>query len=488
MHCPPVSSTADCRCRSWGCDHIPFFVALGIVLAAMPSAAANAQATDFDFAPPIVRVLVGDHFPTHIGLGDLNGDDKLDIVIPGRNADGRISYALGNGNGTFGPLLEIIVEAQTDWVQIRDFNGDRKLDLAFAIRSVRGRVGVIFGNGDGTFAPTFAEYDVGRETRCIVAEDFDGDGDIDIVACNYLSGDVRVLGNDGDGTFTPGQRVLLNEYVAGFAFPQQIIAGDVDGDRDLDLVVTAIGAGRISVLRNLGNLTFSDEVAWAPTPFAGLRPAVTNSALVDIDSDGDLDIVSPLGFGGVAPRFAVFVNNGTGSFNVNPSFPASAGGTIPWTIAAGPIDGDDDADVVVGFGVAGVMGFVSNTSTGAVPSFLQPQEQLVGDFVRHMELRDLDGDCDLDVVLVEMGDHEFRVYLNQTPGAGGCDGGVAAASGLAGPGLAPQGPWANGHGTAIKWPADLLDENNDGIIDAIDEAITTADWPPLPPSDREVQP
>ncbi|MGD2114552.1 MAG: CRTAC1 family protein [Acidobacteriota bacterium] len=124
----------------------------------------------------------------------------------------------------------------------------------------------------------------------VVLFDYDGDGDVDVffVDGGELPGYTgpeprsRLLRNDGGGRFadvTAGSGIDGPSYGAGGA------AGDVDGDGDPDLYLTAFGENRLYV--NRGDGTFVDR-----TEAAGVGdPSWSSSAtFFDPDRDGDLDL------------------------------------------------------------------------------------------------------------------------------------------------------------------------------------------------------
>ena len=108
----------------------------------------------------------GAYHTVSVAVGDVNGDGKPDLVVASdctsssNCANGSVGVLLGNGNGTFRAAVSYSsggYEAQS--VAVADVNGDRKMDLLVANAicapsdCATGSVGVLLGNGDGTFQP-----------------------------------------------------------------------------------------------------------------------------------------------------------------------------------------------------------------------------------------------------------------------------------------------------------------------------------------------
>jgi hypothetical protein len=121
----------------------------------------------------------------------------------------------------------------------------------------------------------------------LIAEDMDGDGDIDLVFAN-IEGQPRVFENDGQGFFseTIGQSFSWPERF--YTLPTQHAAADMNADGRPDLL--AVGNGLLVVFWNEGALDFSEPEALWTDP---LGPIYTSLGIGDADGDGDLDIAIP---------------------------------------------------------------------------------------------------------------------------------------------------------------------------------------------------
>ena len=126
---------------------------------------------------------------------------------------------------------------------MRDFNGDGIPDLVVA-NATSNSFSFWAGNGDGTFRDTGVYHDIGSPYS-LVAEDFDGNGTVD-VAITAASGwdSIFVFPGNGDGTF--GASTL---YFAGTS-PHFIAAGDFNRDGQIDLAVANNDSDNVSIFIN----------------------------------------------------------------------------------------------------------------------------------------------------------------------------------------------------------------------------------------------
>ncbi|MEE9219495.1 MAG: CRTAC1 family protein [Acidobacteriota bacterium] len=120
--------------------------------------------------------------------------------------------------------------------------------------------------------------------------DYDGDGDPDLYFANgtALPGDGRaptsgaLYRNRGGGTF---EEVTLEAALSDPFYGMGVAVGDIDGDGDTDLFVSAVGPDRLYVNRGDGTFEEAGERAGVADPGFG-----ASAAFLDYDLDGDLDL------------------------------------------------------------------------------------------------------------------------------------------------------------------------------------------------------
>lgn len=235
-----------------------------------------------------------------VAVGDVNKDGKNDVVTANNSSTNSLSVLLGNGNGTFAASTNIALNSSPEFATLNDLNKDGNLDIIAASPSsgtnpASGRVSVLLGNGSGTFA-TQSNYSVNVGAVSVAVGDLNGDGNNDIITANKrdsnvsasLNNDVSVLLSNGDGSFGVATNYSNSSITGNFDNPLSVAVGDVDGDGDLDAVISGQGYGLESIFLNNGNGTFaipSDDNYYYS--YASDQAV----ALADIDLDSDLDLI-----------------------------------------------------------------------------------------------------------------------------------------------------------------------------------------------------
>ncbi len=255
-----------------------------------------------------------------VDLVDIDGDGDLDLLtVNDHNLHNRVY--LNDGLGTFTDVTSTALAPLSEWSVdqvVADFDGDGDADW-LVINSGPWRL--YSNNGTGTFSDVSATALVGVAGltwgQGSFAADLDGDSDLDVV----IGGSPAILQNQG------GVLTRVTGAFAGVAFGS-VFGGDIDGDGLVDLFVQD---GR-RLFRNTGGLTYVDVTATRMP--AGWSD--TMAACADFDLDGDVDVVS---------RNLVLHNDGTGIFTVAGTMTLSQFylGGLPCVV---DIDGDGDLDVV----------------------------------------------------------------------------------------------------------------------------------------------
>lgn len=230
---------------------------------------------------------------------------------------------------------------------------------------------------------------IGSNPEGLVLGDVDGDGDLDMLTTNPSDNTVsiRLNGSDATGSNT-GSFGVLQVVSVGNA-PVHAALGDVDSDGDLDLLTANFGGATVSVRMNNGAGSFngSQDVSVGSSP--------SGTALGDIDGDGDLDLVTANQLSGSA---SVRLNNGAGVFSGAQDVALGSG---PTSVALGDVDNDGDLDMLsVNFN-SGTMSVRLNGGNATGPNsglFSGGSDVAVGLTPYGMALGDVDGDGDLDVV------------------------------------------------------------------------------------------
>ena len=177
-----------------------------------------------------------------------------------------------------------------------------------------------------------------------IADDFDGDGMVDIVCSNWNpKGQLEFFRNQGDGTF---ERQTEQANLIGITGGLNVNHADYDNDGDLDLFVMRGGwlgrAGSFpnSLLQNSGAGVFRD-VTFEVGLGAPYAPTQT-SAWADYDNDGDLDLY----VGNEALPNQLFENHG-GKFRDRAAIAGVADASMTKGVAWGDANGDDLPDLYV---------------------------------------------------------------------------------------------------------------------------------------------
>ena len=196
------------------------------------------------------------NYPDFVIAADLDGDGDRDIAVANQNSD-NVSILKNNGNGTFQSAVNYAVGDEPVSVFASDLlDNDGDLDLVVANGDTT-YISILRNNGSGTFQPAGQCSTLGYYPTSVYAADLNGDGNEDIMVSAYYSTDGKLLifTNNGDNTFTP-----VSPFAVGSS-PECVVAADFDRDGDNDIAVANKMSGSISVF---GNQLLSPEYYYDP--------------------------------------------------------------------------------------------------------------------------------------------------------------------------------------------------------------------------------
>ena len=265
------------------------------------------------------------------GLGDLDGDGDLDMVLanPMHNP---AQVWLNDGRGGFVGTGQQLTQFGHG-VALADFDADGDLDAFLTCHQSSLPSQVYLNDGTGMFTGSGQAFDDARWSGIEVhLLDLNGDGHIDVHVAYYSESGVpdRVYLNDGHAVFSDSGLLLEEDTLAW---------GDLDGDGDVDTFAKNWGEGYMVGL-NDGQGAFTG--GWQ---LADPQVTVGGIGLGDFDGDGDLDALVVNGFRETGSQPGrLFWNDGSGQFS-------DSGGlfneTMGADLAVGDLDLDGDLDAVI---------------------------------------------------------------------------------------------------------------------------------------------
>ena len=349
-----------------------------------------------------------------VAVGDWDKSGYLDLCVA--NPDGQIWLYWNEGGGKFSPA--VIAETAASQLLVGDIDNDGNLDLWVGGEGL----GKLFmGNGRGQFdemsLPALPPENQGAVVLAARLIDYDLDGDLDLLAFVGSSGAIParsedpapeavLLLNSRDGTFELLTQVSELEPVR---FPPGgLLIEDFDGDRDWDLIVFAAGddfplvcvnerigefqlrqgkslgldvtevqaatCGDVDKNGNPDVLVFTshgcvlllNRGSWqferAPQERYPFQSLIANSGQwVDVDNDGDLDLLlAELSAGGaVRPRLFVNLWPEQRLASLDELAPGNILGALKWEGAASTVAADFDNNGTVDLVFAPMGGLVT---------------------------------------------------------------------------------------------------------------------------------
>ena len=358
----------------------------------------------------------------HIQFVDMDCDLDYDLMI-GDNT-GHIQYFINVGSPDSFDLeletssfsgIDVIDNASPCFI---DIDTDNDLDLFIGNES--GYIWYYLNDGDSatydfTYVTNYYDsIDVGSYASPEFA-DIDGDGDYDM----FMGSEGNIWFYENIGTPESPQFQFITKYYLTFEQGLKINVVDINGDGAEDLIIG--NQDIMSYTENIGT-AFDPSFLYIEDNFQNINRSVLKPCFVDLDDDGDYDMLAGEGVIPGPPTIAYYENVGTPqeprfhleeeNYITNPNF----------FVNANPVTADIDADGDYDLFITtddDYLFFYENTGTPSEPNFILVDSQWQGILYaawRGMSFGDIDEDGDLDLLIEndwQMNDFgNIRYYRN----------------------------------------------------------------------------
>ena len=345
----------------------------------------------------------------HFTSADLDGDGDNDFAVVNlETGSGDVSLFWNDGNANFTGPDHISFGSIPEVIKAENIDNDNAVDL---LATSDGKLTVRYGSGGGNFdAEDEMAYQGDVEDFLFI--DLDNDNDLDIFQTHLgivgvEDGKVTQLLNEGPREFFFAN---LGNFYTG-QHPSAAASGFINGDAFEDVVVVDFVNQTVSVLMNLGIdgmgywNGFSNGVEYPV--LAGSSPLHANLSVGDLDGDGDADIL--VGSWGGGDGLMILKNNGDGSFSDAESFLVNEFRSSE-VFSLFDYNDDGDLDIVVATPAHDLV-YLSNEGDGNFVSFLLCHLSELGGEPLTILTNNLDSDSRPDVAVLTITD-DIAVMLN----------------------------------------------------------------------------
>lgn len=368
--------------------------------------------TNFRFAHSIPLPAPEGFAPFHIKTGNIDNDAYVDILIGTYIGDSVLWYK-NNGDETF--TLQTIVSDALDTVggiALADIDDDGDNDI-LATSFANGKLVWFANDGLGNFGAEQVIDNTVIEAEGITITTIDAGATLDIAVVSYSGNETVWFPNNGGGTFGP--KTIIDNTISG---PSSLDLKDVDGDGDVDAVITNAldwdipNDSRIEVFYNSlaqnSMVTFTKD----PNSVTTTKDFLFDVHFEDIDGDTNLDIIATdLGAAGIDGTLSWYKKEIDGTYTEHLIATSIEN---PSQVLFKDLDNDSQKDIVLNNGLSGINNndiiWYKNNGTGY-------DSEIVIDATQSqpykMVIADLDNDGDLDIASIDFNWGDLNIIMNE---------------------------------------------------------------------------
>ena len=252
-------------------------------------------------------------------LGDIDNDGDLDLVLSGctditdslgNSCDGEIITKVYVNNGTSfiesSQWNQNLIAMDRSSLIFTDYNNDGDLDLMTCGQTTADFC-YLYKNNDSTLELNQSSNFPGLYRSSIAFGDYDNDGDLDWVGIGHESGRARTVENNESENYNFIVDALAHSNISDDLYRGALTWGDIDNDRDLDLIISALdfvlGSAMSKVFIN--NNTIANTLPTPPNAFSSSY------------SNGNLNLTWNNGSDNETPSTGLYYNLMVGNSSTN---------------------------------------------------------------------------------------------------------------------------------------------------------------------------
>lgn len=304
---------------------------------------------------------VGASQTTAMSTADFDNDGYDDIAITLASPP-TLAIMLGQASGELGEPITHPLPAIPTGLTTANFAATPFDGIAVSLGSIDSVQFFRLDNGD--IIPN-GDIAITGNPSAIIAADIVGNSDIDIIVARQDSNSVWIGENRNKDGFVEAANISTTTE------PIKLAVADMDNDGDNELIVLGEAGQRVEVFDN-------DGKGWSPTNSIAINGNGRGLAVGTFDGDGFMDIITTSS--STRRNLQYFRNNGDGTLSIADSIKVGSGSRFVELI---DMNNNDDLDIVIGKGEADGLMLIDNTRGAPLP---QPGRFADGDYFLELNI------------------------------------------------------------------------------------------------------